>query len=195
MKQLFVTLFTGLGIFCSQAQNIEQVRFLTQDDLGGSARFQALSGAFGALGGDLSSIMVNPAASSVFQYNEIGGSIGFFNISNKASYFGTETTNDDLQLELNQLGAVIVLENTGNGPWKKLAFGVNAQMKSSFAARWILEYSIYPGTRLSLVTTYRRLPSSSSFSCIVLQCRGSPSLPMQLSADAAGRRAQSLPPL
>ena len=132
MKQLFVTLFAGLGVFCSQAQNIEQVRFFTQDDLGGSARFQALSGAFGALGGDLSSIMVNPAASSVFQYNEIGGSIGFFNISNKASYFGTETTNDDLQLELNQLGAVIVLENTGNGPWKKLAFGVNAQMKSSF---------------------------------------------------------------
>lgn len=132
MKQLFVILFTGLGIFCSQAQNIEQVRFFTQDDLGGSARFQALSGAFGALGGDLSSIMVNPAASSVFQFNEIGGSIGFFNSRNNADYFGTDTANDDLQLELNQLGAVIVLENTGNGPWKKLAFGVNAQMKSSF---------------------------------------------------------------
>lgn len=132
MKKWFVTLFAGLGAFCTQAQNIEHVRFFTQDDLSGSARFQALSGAFGALGGDLSSIMVNPASSSVFQYNEIGGSIGFFNTGNRANYFGTNTSNDDLQLELNQLGAVIVLENTNDGPWKKLAFGVNAQMKSSF---------------------------------------------------------------
>lgn len=132
MKKRLIVLLAGLGLFCGQAQNIEHVRFFTQDDLGGSARFQALSGSFGALGGDLSSIMVNPAASSVFQYNEIGGSMGFFNTNNSANYFGTENTDDDLQLELNQLGAVIVLENSGSGPWKKLAFGINAQMKSSF---------------------------------------------------------------
>lgn len=132
MKHLFVILFAGLGIFCSQAQNLEHVRFFTQEELGGSARFQALSGAFGALGGDLSSIMVNPAASSVFQHIEFGGNIGFINTNNKANYFGTKTTDDDLQLELNQLGAVIVLENAGSGSWKKLAFGVNAEMKNSF---------------------------------------------------------------
>ena len=47
------------------AQNItDALRYSTQD-LNGTARFKAMSGAFGALGGDFSAIGINPAGSSV----------------------------------------------------------------------------------------------------------------------------------
>ena len=36
----------------------------------GSARFQSMGGAFGALGGDLSAININPAGSAVFIDNQ-----------------------------------------------------------------------------------------------------------------------------
>ena len=39
----------------------------------GTARFESMGGAFGALGGDLSSININPAGSAVFNDNEYGG--------------------------------------------------------------------------------------------------------------------------
>ena len=38
----------------------------SQNDDNGSARFTGMSGAFGALGGDVSSININPAGISVF---------------------------------------------------------------------------------------------------------------------------------
>ena len=40
------------------------------DNSVGSARFQSMGGAFGALGGDLSAININPAGSAVFIDNQ-----------------------------------------------------------------------------------------------------------------------------
>ena len=39
----------------------------SKDNNAGTARFTAMSGAFGALGGDLSAIKINPAGASVFK--------------------------------------------------------------------------------------------------------------------------------
>jgi hypothetical protein len=46
----------------------------SQNDNNGSARFSAMSGAFGALGGDISSININPAGLSVFNNSMFTGS-------------------------------------------------------------------------------------------------------------------------
>ena len=59
--------------FCSmQAQNLNLVRLVTQEDLSGNARFEAMSGAFGGLGGNLSSLHINPAGAAVFSTNKFG---------------------------------------------------------------------------------------------------------------------------
>ena len=49
-----------------QAQSETDAFRLSQTGLAGSARYQALAGAFTALGGDLSAIAYNPAATAVF---------------------------------------------------------------------------------------------------------------------------------
>ena len=50
---------------------VDLAQLFSRDDFNGSARFEALSGAFGALGGDISSMTVNPAGLSVFSKNKV----------------------------------------------------------------------------------------------------------------------------
>ena len=74
MKKI-ATLALTIVALCTNAQNINDAMRFSQTDLGGTARFKAMSGAFGALGGDLSAINVNPAGSSIFANNQLGISL------------------------------------------------------------------------------------------------------------------------
>ena len=76
---LLISFFTLTAL---SAQNLEDVLRYSTEDLNGSARYQALGGAFGALGGDLSAITNNPAGSSVFALNEAGGTLSVQSFTN-----------------------------------------------------------------------------------------------------------------
>jgi hypothetical protein len=65
MKKIFLINLTVFSISFGYSQEVSDALRYSQDNLNGTARFRALSGAFGALGGDLSSINVNPAGSAV----------------------------------------------------------------------------------------------------------------------------------
>ena len=61
------TLFKDIDLEkISISQTINDLVYLTKNDLSGTARYTSMGGAFGALGGDLTAIINNPAASSVF---------------------------------------------------------------------------------------------------------------------------------
>ena len=59
MKKKIILLLIGLTFSTVKAQQISDALQYSNDDLTGTARYQAMSGAFGALGGDLSAIQVN----------------------------------------------------------------------------------------------------------------------------------------
>src|SRR5690606_25168417 len=110
----------------------DAVRY-ANDNLNGTARFRAMSGAFGALGGDLSAMTVNPAGSAVFSYNMGTVSLTNFNIANKASYFGTNAKTSNNSFELNQVGAVFVFNNMKEGAFmNKFAIGFNYENTNNF---------------------------------------------------------------
>lgn len=96
------------------------------ENLNGTARFRAMGGAFGAIGGDMSAMNINPAGSSIFNYNQAAISLSSFNKKNNSSYFGTSSTSSENTLDINQLGAVFVFNNTASkSGWKKFALGLN----------------------------------------------------------------------
>lgn len=53
-------------------QTLEDVLRYSTTNQNGTARYNAMGGAFGALGGDFGAIANNPAASSVFEITEFG---------------------------------------------------------------------------------------------------------------------------
>jgi hypothetical protein len=137
MKQyLYIAAFSlaALTTYAQQDLNTAQdaVR-MSQDNLTGTARFRAMSGAFGALGGDLSAININPAGSAIFNYNSATGSLSSYNTHNKARYFGSTAEKNDNTFDLNQLGVVFVFNNTNQeAAWKKFAVAINYENTNSF---------------------------------------------------------------
>ncbi|RAR47302.1 OmpP1/FadL family transporter [Flavobacterium lacus] len=135
MKNIFITSSLLFASFFSFAQEItpnEGLRY-AMDNLTGSARFRAMSGAFGAVGGDLSSINVNPAGSAFFNYNQGTISLSSFNTRNRSSYFGTTTVENDYDLDINQAGAVFVFKNSNpSSGWNKFSLVLNYENNSNF---------------------------------------------------------------
>ncbi len=126
MNKIIFLLIAGISINAIQAQESRDAIRYSQDNLNGTARFRAMSGAFGALGGDLSSINVNPAGSVIFSNNQLGFTLNNTFVTNKANYFGSSATETDNSIDLNQAGGVFVfknLEKTSN--WKKFSFAIN----------------------------------------------------------------------
>ncbi|MBZ4033267.1 outer membrane protein transport protein [Flavobacterium sp. 17A] len=136
MKKILFLLITGLTVSASYSQDISDALRYSQDNLTGTARFRAMGGAFGAVGGDLSSLSVNPAGSSIFNTNQVGVSFSNQNIKNNSNYFGTQTSDKENSFTLNQAGGVFVFtdRNPNNG-WNKIAIGATYENTNNFNSR------------------------------------------------------------
>lgn len=144
MKKLFTLFFVGsLGFTPTLlAQNISEAVRYSDQNIEGTARYRAMSGAFGALGGDLSAIQVNPAGSAVFK-NSLGSiTLSNANVDNKALYGNRITETSENNLNFNQIGAVFVFKNyedSSASPINKLVFSLNYDQtrdnENSFLAR------------------------------------------------------------
>lgn len=98
----------------------------------GTARFNSMSGAFGALGADMSAIAINPAGSAVFLQNNATFTLSLDAIENDANYFNTTTRNSDTELNINQAGGVFIFDNYNEeSPWRKLSLALNYNQTSS----------------------------------------------------------------
>ncbi|WP_199269845.1 OmpP1/FadL family transporter [Algibacter sp. L1A34] len=124
MKKLNLLFIGVLSMSSVYAQDISDALRYSQDEVQGSARFRALSGAFGALGGDMSAVSINPAGSAVFSQSHASVSLVSADKNNTTNYFGNTEKVNDSKFSLNQGGAAFVFKSNSNSPWKKftLAF-------------------------------------------------------------------------
>lgn len=126
MKKIFAVAIASLAMTSIQAQDITDALRYSQTDLNGTARFRAMGGAFGALGGDFSSLNINPAGSVIFANNQVGFTLANYNTKNNSNYFGKNTTDSKNSFNLNQAGAVFVFDNDDQkSSWKKFALALD----------------------------------------------------------------------
>ncbi len=129
----YISFFTViLCLSGMQAQEISDALRYSLDNTNGTARFRAMSGAFGALGGDLSAINVNPAGSAIFANNQVALSLNNYGIKNNSNYFGTHTSETSNSFDLNQAGFVFIFENEEAPTWKKISIAVNYENAANF---------------------------------------------------------------
>ena len=103
------------------------------DNLTGTARFRAMGGAFGAVGGDPSSINVNPAGSAIFMYNTGTATLSSYNMNNQANFYGTNRKQNDNTFDLNQIGGFFVFNNNKeNAFMNKFTLGFNYENTQTF---------------------------------------------------------------
>jgi hypothetical protein len=132
-KLLFI--IAGFSFSAIQAQEStpeDAIRYAVEN-LTGSARFRGMSGAFGAVGGDLSAINQNAAGSIFFANNYVTFTGSVFNSKNISRYLGTSAKENDSSLDLNQLGAVFVFkDNNPKNNWQKFTIALNYENNNNF---------------------------------------------------------------
>lgn len=120
------------------AQDVSDALRYSQDEIQGTARFRAMSGAFGALGGDMSAVSLNPAGAGVFTLSHASVSLSHLNKKNDVRFFNGQTTSSPTKIDLNQAGAAFVFNNTDTASiWKKLVLSVAYEKTANFKENWV----------------------------------------------------------
>lgn len=113
MKRIYLPILAILGFTQVNAQEFDTNDALRigTPQLNGTARFNAMGGAFGALGGDVSSLQINPAGSALFNYNNfsITGTVQIQ--KNKSEYLRSLSEATESKFDLPSFGAVFVIDS------------------------------------------------------------------------------------
>jgi len=132
-------LISSLIINAQVISNFDGAIVFSDEDINGTARFNAMSGAFGALGGDLSASDINPAGLAVFNNTETAITLGMRNTDILTSYYGTNTNNTEDYVNMTQAGAVLIFDNSHNENWTKFAIGFNYALVKDFENNYIVK--------------------------------------------------------
>lgn len=122
--------------FMADAQSAIDGYRLSQSDLKGTARYMGMGGAFGALGGDLSSISTNPAGIGVYRRNEIGITMDIDMQSATSEAQGMTNTQNQTKVLLNNVGGVASW-NLASTVMPNLNIGFTYNRAASFNAHYV----------------------------------------------------------
>lgn len=128
-----------LSAFVNAQNTVDALRY-SRMNYEGSARFQGLGGAMGAVGGDFSSILINPAATGVYRNSEFTFSTAF-NFNQQESRFRNDLNSaEKLNFNLGNIGYVGSYKGDPNG-WKNYSFAVGYNRVNSFNSAYRIEGS------------------------------------------------------
>lgn len=123
MKNKIALLFV---LFCSSplwAQNETDVLNMSQYFTGGTARGISLNGAYGALGGDMTSLSTNPAGLGVYRSSEFVFTPSF-SINNAISnYYKNSYEDSKNKLNISNMGLVFAYNSNREVGWVGLSLG------------------------------------------------------------------------
>lgn len=137
MKKLTILAIGVLSMSNIMAQDISDALRYSQDEIQGTARFRALSGAFGALGGDMSAVSLNPAGSAIFNNSHASVSLSNSNIDNDISFFNGRSSSSESKIDLHQAGAAFVFANRNeNSSWKKFVLSIAYDKTANYDDQW-----------------------------------------------------------
>ncbi|MDR1898364.1 MAG: outer membrane protein transport protein [Prevotellaceae bacterium] len=138
-KPLRTVLFVIISVcLASQtdAQSIDDILRVSYQDYEGSARFASMGGAFGALGGDVSSMGINPAGVAVFRKGYFSITPSVLNVHNNATFADVATNSSRTRFGVSSIGMVSNLWRQKNINWN---VGVTYQKKANFNRRTVAE--------------------------------------------------------
>ncbi|MDR1436919.1 MAG: outer membrane protein transport protein [Candidatus Symbiothrix sp.] len=94
----FLLIAVFLSAFSYAQSEIDAFR-ISGSDLTGTARGQAMGGAFGSLGGDITGVTINPAGIGIYRASELSATLGLNSINIKTQ--GAASANDKNKLKFN----------------------------------------------------------------------------------------------
>ena len=120
------------------AQNeIDALRYSTHN-LSGTARYSAMGGAFGSLGGEFSSLSSNPAGIGMYQFSEFTFT-PTLNLNRTKSYYNNSHISDyKYGFNIGNLGLIFTIPKK-NSDWKRITVGIGWNQLANYDSRIKIE--------------------------------------------------------
>ena len=136
MKRILLhIILIGIAQFSWAQSSIDALRY-SRMDYQGTARFDAMGGSFGALGGELSSIMINPAAIGVYRNSEFTFSTALLTTNTESAFNGRRIEDNTVNFNIPNIGFVSTYKGDANG-WKYYSFGIGHSRVNNFRSDYI----------------------------------------------------------
>ena len=132
MKKIFfivTVLSSSVTMFAQEPADALRYSWTNQ---GGTARQQAIGGAMGSLGGDISSTFVNPAGLGFYKTGDLVLTPGFNLLKNKSNYYGRSTSDNKNSFALGVTGFVFGRGNGNNKKARGAAFSIAINRMADF---------------------------------------------------------------
>jgi long-subunit fatty acid transport protein len=124
-KHFFISILICAGAFYQlSAQNETDALRYSQVYYSGTARATAMGGSFGALGGDFSSLSINPAGIGIYQKNEVSFTPSIYFTVMKSTFNNSATDDRKYNFNLGNFGAVFVMKPKKESSCKGIQFGI-----------------------------------------------------------------------
>ncbi len=153
MKKTLTFIIAAVFSVAVFAQNeIDALRY-SQINYGGTARFSAMSGAYGAIGADFSSLSQNPAGIGLYRKSEITFTPMIFNGNTESRFQGNNNTDSRNTFYVGNIGYVMAIELPENNEMKmkQIQFGFGLNRMATFSNRAFIDGQ---NNENSLVTKY-----------------------------------------
>ncbi|MCW3161198.1 OmpP1/FadL family transporter [Chryseobacterium oryctis] len=134
MLKKSLVLMSISAAFFAQAQDVSIIRnsieMYSGSPMVGSSKFNAMGGANGALGGDASSLLTNPAGLGVAISGEVSGTLSISNYKNTSTLGNSSLGYNKTQGDIGNIGAVMTFQLLSESAWKFVNIGVNFSNQS-----------------------------------------------------------------
>jgi long-subunit fatty acid transport protein len=118
MKKLAYIISIVLFASFAYAQDMTDALRYSNYQINGTSRSQAMGNAFGSLGGDFTSLSINPAGAAVYRSSEFTFTTGLNNSKADGNYNGSTAFDSDFNVSINNMGYVAAIptgENSESG--------------------------------------------------------------------------------
>ena len=112
-----------------------------------------IGGAFGAVGGDFSTLSSNPAGIALYKRNEFTITPSFFNGNTSSDYLGNTNSDNKFNVDLGNIGLIFTgkANNSDATGFKNFQFGFGINRTADFNNRFVIQgYN----SKTSLMTDY-----------------------------------------
>ncbi|MDP4266915.1 MAG: outer membrane protein transport protein [Bacteroidota bacterium] len=156
MKKINVLIIAALiSILKLNAQNSGDALRYSNTTIGGTARSMSMGGAFGALGGDFSSLSINPAGLGVYKTSEFTFTPSIFSGKTSSTYNGTNMEDIKYNLNLSNAGMVLTYKNNSSNPdWISFSLGLGYNRTNNFNNQSYIEGRNFNNSLLDYYTAY-----------------------------------------
>ena len=137
MKRIVKSILVGTSLLLTTVSVIAQTdadafRY-SGTSITGTARYTAMSGAFGALGGDFSVLSTNPAGIGIYRSSEISFTPSIFTATTKSTFSGNTSSANKTNFNFGNAGLILTnkIRNEGDG-WKSWSFGFGYNRQDNY---------------------------------------------------------------